>query len=167
MTIYLATDHAGFELKEKIKHHLIEDGFTVEDCGAYEYDPNDDYPDFIRHAAEKISENPENKAIIFGGSGQAENMVANKFRGVRSALFYAPASPTQAADISGRVSDDVFEIVRLTRIHNNANVLSLGVRFLQEEDAYRAVKIFLETDFSGEERHVRRIEKMNQIENHA
>lgn len=164
MRIYLATDHTGLELKGFLKKRLEGDGYEVEDCGAYEYNPDDDYPDFIKKAARKVSENPNDKAIIMGGSGQAENMVANKFKGVRSALFYSPVAPVHAADITGRMSEDKFEMVKLTRIHNDANVLSLGIRFLNQEDAYTAVKTFLETKFPNEERHSRRIEKIKQIE---
>jgi len=163
--IYLASDHAGFELKGKIKQALEEWGYEVEDCGADSFDPLDDYPDFIAKAAMKVSENPGgSKAIIFGGSGQAEMMTANKFKGVRAALFYAPAIPTQEADVSGRESSDPYEIVKLTRQHNNANVLSLGVRFLTEDQAKEAVKLWLETPFPADPRHLRRIEKIQKIE---
>src|SRR3989344_6851244 len=114
MQIYLASDHAGFELKEKVKTFLNEKGFNVTDCGAAEFNKDDDYPDFISKAGEAVSRDPENsKAIIFGGSGQAEAMVANKFKNVRCALFYTPAVPTQAADVSGRMSSDPFEMILL------------------------------------------------------
>lgn len=145
--IYLATDHAGFELKEKIKELLNAEGYDVEDCGAYELDPADDYPDFIAKAAQAISKDPQSKAIIFGGSGQGEAMVANKFPNVRAAVFYGNA-----------------DMVLLTREHNDANVLSLGARFLTEDEAAEAVKLWLETPFTEEERHVRRIEKIKKIE---
>lgn len=162
--VYLATDHTGLDLKNKVKDFLIEKGYQVEDCGVYQLDPNDDYPDFISKAAEKVSKKPDEVAIIFGGSGQGEAMVANKYPNVRCALFYSKAAPVEAADISGRQSDDPFEILRLTRQHNHANVLSIGVRFLKEEDVLKAVLIWLETSFSEEERHVRRVEKIKQIE---
>ncbi len=165
MKIYLATDHAGFELKKYLKERLISDGYDIEDCGAFDFNADDDYPDYIKIAAKKISENPTDRAIIMGGSGQAENIVANKYKRVRSALFYAAIPPTHAADVTGRESEDRFEIVKLARIHNNANILSLGVRFLTDEVAYEAVKIFLTTDFTNEKRHVRRIDKITQIEN--
>ena len=166
MQVYLASDHTGLELKKTIHQYLTELGYEVEDCGAFDYDKDDDYPDFISKAAEAVSKDPENnKAIIFGGSGQAEMMLANKYKGVRTALFYAPAIPTQAADITGRMSEDPYEIVKLTRQHNNANILSLGIRFLTEDQAKQAVKIWLETSFPGEERHVRRINKIAKIEN--
>lgn len=165
MKIYLATDHAGYEFKNEIKQKLLNAGHDVKDCGAITLDPNDDYPDFIKLAAKAVSDNPNSRGIIFGGSGQAENMLANKFKNVRSALFYSKAIPQGAADINGRASNDPFEMVRLAREHNNANILSLGVRFLTIEDAFHAVETFLNTDFLNEERHTRRIGKITQIEN--
>lgn len=164
MKVYLATDHVGFELKEKTKEFFKKEGYEVEDCGAFQYDPNDDYPDFISKAAESVSKDSSSRAIIFGGSGQAEAMVANKFKGVRCALFYSPVVPVRSADITGRQSSDPFEMIRLTREHNDANVLSLGVRFLTDEDALKAVKMWLTAPFTKEERHARRIEKIKKIE---
>lgn len=165
MKVYLATDHTGLELKEKLKDYLIKLGYEVEDCGAYKYDAYDDYPDFIGKAAEGVSKDPEKaRGIIFGGSGQGEAMTANKFKGVRCALFYTPAIPVHAADITGRRSEDPFEILKLTRDHNNSNMLSLGFRFLKEEDIFKAVKVWLDAPFMGEERHKRRINKIKLIE---
>src|SRR5574342_352342 len=123
MKVYLATDHAGFEFKEQIKTFLQEKGWDVEDCGAFEYDKDDDYPDFISKAAEAVAKDPNARGIIFGGSGQGEAMLANKFKNVRCNLFYAPAIPNQAADITGRTSSDPYEMLRLTREHNDANML--------------------------------------------
>ncbi len=143
MTIYLASDHAGFELKEKVKQFLKEHGHYAEDLGAFAFKQDDDYPDWIKPAAEKISKSPGDRAIIFGGSGQGEAMVANRFKHVRATVLY-------------KFDKD---IVTLSREHNDANVLSLGARFLSEKDALRAVKLWLATDFSGEERHKRRIAK--------
>ncbi len=164
--VYLGTDHAGFELKEKVKKFLLDNKYEVEDCGASSYDKDDDYPDFISKAAEAVSKDPENsKAIIFGRSGQAEAIVANKYRGVRAVLFYTPAVPVGAADVTGRISQDPFEMIRLTREHNNANVLSLGAAFIKTEDALKVVKLWLEAPFTGEERHVRRIGKIAKLEN--
>ena len=143
MTIYLATDHAGFELKEKIKKFLAEKKYEVKDFGAFSYDENDDYPDFVKLAAEAVSKNPSDRAIVLGGSGQGEAMVANRYKGVRAAVLYK------------------FDegIIKLFREHNDANVLSLGARFLEEKDALRVVELWLNTPFSGEERHSRRITK--------
>src|SRR5581483_3001886 len=89
MKIYLGTDHAGFELKEKLKTFLQEKGYEVEDCGAYSFDKEDDYPDFIGKTAEKVSQSPNDFGIVIGGSGQGEAMVANKYNNVRCALFTA------------------------------------------------------------------------------
>ena len=165
MKVYLATDHAGFELKEKIKEFLKGEDYEVEDCGAYEYNKDDDYPDFISKAAEGVSKDPDhNRGIIFGGSGQAEMMVANKFKGVRCALFYAALAPIRAADVTGRMSTDPYEMIRLTREHNNANMLSIGVRFVTDEEVLKVTKSWLSAPFPADERHVRRIEKIKQIE---
>ena len=141
--IFLATDHAGFEHKEYIKSLLIDSGeYEVEDVGAHSLDPADDYPAFMHLAASKVSEDPENtKAIIFGGSGQGEAMVANKYPGVRAAVYYG--------------GDE--NIVWLSREHNNANVLSLGARFLTLDEAKHAVFLWLSIEFSREERHIRRV----------
>lgn len=164
MKVYLATDHAGFELKNKLVEFLKKEGYDAEDCGPDTYDKDDDYPDFISKAAKKVSENPEEFGIVLGGSGQGEAIVANKFKNVRCALFYGPVIPAASTDISGKQSDDPLEMLRLTREHNNSNMLSLGVRFLSEQDAFNAVKLFLESKYSGEERHARRIEKIKKLE---
>ncbi len=146
--IYLASDHRGFELKEKIKQWLTEWGYQYEDMGAFEYNPDDDYPDYIHKAAQKVSEDPENnKAIILGGSGQGEAMVANRYKGVRAAVYYS----------------DSEEMIKMSREHNNANVLSLGTSFIDEEATKKAIKLWLETPFTREERHVRRIKKIDSV----
>lgn len=149
MHVYLAADHAGFEYKEVVKRHLTERAqFAVTDCGAYECAPGDDYPDFISKAAEAVAEDPaERRAIIFGGSGQGEAMLANKFSGVRAAVYYG----------------SVPKIVVLSREHNDANVLSLGARFITETEAVDATMEWLSTPFSSDERHVRRIQKLHAI----
>jgi ribose 5-phosphate isomerase B len=143
MKIYLATDHAGFELKEKIKEFLVDAGHEVEDFGARSYDPQDDYPDYILKAAEAIAKYPEGRAIILGGSGQGEAMVANRHKGVRAVVYYGGDK----------------RVLELSREHNDANTLALGARFLNDPEAFEAVKLWLETPFSGDERHVRRIGK--------
>lgn len=146
--IYLATDHAGFELKEKIKKFLSQEEYEVKDFGAHKFDKNDDYPDFISQAADAISKNPTDKAIILGSSGQGEAIVANKFPNVRATVYYGKSE----------------QIPVLMRQHNDANILSLGAKFLDEQEAIEAVKLFLETAFTNEERHIRRIEKIKKIE---
>lgn len=143
--IILGTDHAGFELKEHIKKFLQDNGFEVEDEGAHRFDKNDDYPDFIAPAAKKVSKDPKAKGIIFGASGQGEAIAANKISGIRAALYYGHN----------------LEIVKLSRTHNDANILSLGARFISSDEAIEAIKLWLSTDFSGEERHKRRIKKID------
>lgn len=163
--IYVASDHAGFELKNKLIEYLKSKGHEMEDCGAYEFDPGDDYPDFISKAAEAVSKDPENsRGIVIGGSGQAEAIVANKFKNVRAALFYGPVTPKQAADVNGRESSDPFEIVRLSREHNDSNILSLAERFLSLDEAKKAVEIWLSTKFDRASRHQRRHDKIAKIE---
>ncbi|OGE16651.1 hypothetical protein A2858_02295 [Candidatus Daviesbacteria bacterium RIFCSPHIGHO2_01_FULL_36_37] len=165
MKIYIGADHTGFELKEKIRTYLSELGHEVEDCGAFEYDKSDDYPDFIAKTAQSVSKDLENSlGIVIGGSGQGEAMAANKIKGIRCALFYGPALAVEAIDINGNSSDDPYEILKLTRIHNGANVLSLGVRFLTEAQAKEAVKVWLDAPFATEDRHIKRIEKIKKIE---
>ncbi len=146
--IFLGTDHAGFALKDDIKSYLLELGCEVEDCGAYVLQPDDDYPDFILKVAQKVSECvDECFGIVFGGSGQGEALAANKTKGIRAALFYG-------GDL---------EIVKLSRQHNNANVLSLGARFLSTDEAKEAVKLWLDTEFEGG-RHVSRLQKISDFE---
>ncbi len=148
MKIYIASDHAGYELKEKLIDFLIiENGNEIIDKGAFKYNEKDDYPDFISKVAEKISENPKAKGIILGGSGQGEAIMANRFEGVRAVVYYG--------------GDE--EIIKLSRQHNDANILSLGARFLSEDEAKNAVKKWLATDFSGEDRHIRRIKKIDNL----
>lgn len=145
MKIYIGTDHAGYDLKEKIKTYLGELGYEVEDKGAILNNPEDDYPDFIKPVAEAVSIDTESKGIILGGSGQGEAICANRTKSIRATVWYG-----------GNL-----EIVKLGREHNNANILSLGARFINEEEAKNAVKTFLETKFSGNERHVRRLNKID------
>ncbi len=157
MKVYLATDHGGFELKETLKPFIESLGHFVEDCGAFSFDKNDDYPVFIMAAAKKLSEDvvsgkTDSLAIIAGGSGQGEAMAANRFIGVRAAVYYGEAGKPQT-DASGKTID----IITSTRDHNDANALSLAGRFLTLDESKRAVQRFLELPFSGDERHVRRI----------
>ncbi len=161
MKIYLGADHAGFELKEQLKKWLIELGHEVKDFGAFSFDAEDDYPDFVRPVAEAVAADSEQgQGIIIGGSGQAEAICANRLKGVRAAVFYGPVLAKSKVDANGRESSNPFEIVRLSRLHNNANILSLGSRFVSEEEAKKAIEIFLGTEFEGG-RHKRRIEKID------
>lgn len=145
MKIYIGSDHAGYELKEKLKIHLSDLNHEVEDCGAFTLDSEDDYPDFIQPVAEKVTQNPESFGIILGGSGQGEAMCANRVAGIRASVYYG----------------GMLDMVRVTREHNNANILSLGARFMNEEEAKQAVELFLATKFSDEPRHLRRITKLD------
>lgn len=164
MKIFFASDHGGFELKNKLVQFAKELGFEAIDKGANDFDPNDDYPEIIAGAAREVSNDTESFGIILGGSGQGEAIVANRFPNVRAAVFYSLALPKSAVDVTGRESNDPYEIVRLARLHNNANILSLSSRFLSENEAKEAVKIFLETKFSGDERHTRRINQIEKLE---
>lgn len=143
MTIYLGCDHAGFELKEKIKDFLNKQNLEVIDKGAFAFDQNDDYPDFIIPTATAVAQDPKSFGIILGGSGQGEQMSANRIKGVRALEYYG-----------GNL-----EIIKLGREHNNANILSLGARFVNEAEAMQAINLFLNTPFSNDERHLRRINK--------
>lgn len=164
MKVYFAADHAGFELKNILLNFVRgELGHEVEDCGAYEMDPNDDYPEIIASACRQmvsdIALEQESRSIILGASGQGEAMAANRFRGVRAAVFYGSAG--SQTDAAGHELDMIASI----RSHNDTNVLSLGARFISEEDAKSAVKAWLTTPFSGEERHKRRIKKLDTLPN--
>jgi len=147
MKIYFATDHAGFELKEKLIAYVRDElGCACEDLGAHQLSPEDDYPDFVALAARAVSQNPEEAiAIILGGSGQGEAIVANRFPHVRACVWYG----------------GLIDIVELSREHNDANILSLGARFITLEESKNAVRLWLGTSFGGEERHVRRIAKID------
>jgi ribose 5-phosphate isomerase B len=147
MKIYLGADHAGFELKEKIKKYLIEEKYNVVDCGNLVFDKNDDYPDFISRVAENVSVNVESYGIALGKSGAGECIVANKFREIRAILAVNENN------------------VRLAREHNDANVISIGSEIIDLENAKKLINIFLKTPFSADERHIRRINKIKAIEN--
>ena len=162
MKIYIGSDHVGFELKEKIKIYLKELGYKVEDRGAFNYVVNDEYPDFIKLVAESVSYEKGSFGIILGGSGQGEAMCANRTTGIRAAVFYGEKEPIQGVDIENHMSSDPFEIIKLVREHNDANILSIGVRFVSEDEAKFAIELFLKTKFSGAERHARRIDKIDQ-----
>jgi ribose 5-phosphate isomerase B len=162
--VIIGSDHVGYELKKKIVLYLKELGYDVEDKGPYQYDGDDDYPDFIIPVAKEVAKNPvEFAGIVMGGSGQGEAIAANRIKGVRAALFYSPCLPKQAVDIEGRKSEDPYEMIRLTREHNNANVLSIGIRFVTEEEVKKVIKMWLEAPFTQVERHLRRIRKIDEL----
>tara|TARA_X000000368_G_scaffold399373_1_gene370285 strand:- start:358 stop:798 length:441 start_codon:yes stop_codon:yes gene_type:complete len=144
MKIHLATDHAGLELKNNIQEFLILKEHNVVDHGAYKYDALDDYPDFIFPCAKAVADDKKSRGIILGGSGQGEAMAANRIKGIRAAVFY----------------NGPMEIIKLSREHNNANILSLGARFMEEKEIFNVIEVWLSEVFDGG-RHLRRIEKLD------
>jgi ribose 5-phosphate isomerase B len=155
MRIYIATDHAGYDLKEALKSFVESLGYDVVDKGAFEYNPEDDYPDHIAKVARAVSKAPDEcRGIVLGGSGQGEAMVANRFPSVRATVYNGESR--------GSLYNDMDEIA-LSREHNNANILSLGARFLTLDEAKDAVKRWLEIPFSGDKRHIRRIKKIETV----
>ncbi|PIR37954.1 MAG: ribose-5-phosphate isomerase [Candidatus Zambryskibacteria bacterium CG10_big_fil_rev_8_21_14_0_10_42_12] len=155
-TIVIGADHAGYHLKTFLKEELERLGYKVLDKGAFRFDEGDDYPDFIVPTVKEVLKNPlKTKAIIIGGSGQGEAMTANRFQGIRAVVFNGQYKP-----LDGRMVPH--EIV-ISRQHNDANVLALGARFLSNEEAFHAVKLWLETPFSNDERHKRRLRKLENL----
>jgi ribose 5-phosphate isomerase B len=144
--VYLGSDHAGFDLKQRLVAHLRERGHEAIDCGPTAYDAEDDYPPYVLLAASKAAADPGSVGIVLGGSGNGEAIAANKVAGIRCALAF---------------SDDT---ARLAREHNDANCLSLGARMYDEETALRYVDLFVSTAFSDAPRHVRRIEQLTRYE---
>lgn len=147
MKIYIAADHAGFYLKKQLIQYLPLKGYEVEDMGAYEMDENDDYPDFVIPCAQRVADETGSLGVVIGGSGQGEAIAANKVNGIRAAVYYGGN----------------YQIPKLAREHNDANILSLGARFMSADDAKKAVTIFLETEFEGG-RHQKRLDKIAKIE---
>jgi ribose 5-phosphate isomerase B len=149
MKILLGADHAGFDLKNKVKDYLTNEGFTIEDMGAHTLVPDDNYPEIMLPVAMRIvSAGDDTKAIVFGKSGNGEAIICNRLPGVRAAVYHGKN----------------MEIVRLSRQHNDANVLSIGAGFVEAEEAIEAVRVWISTPFSNEERHVKRIEMLDNIE---
>ena len=145
-TIVLGADHAGFELKEHIKNFLRTKDYQVEDEGAFSYDEDDDYPKVCRIVAKRIAGGAgAYLGLLFGGSGQGEAMTANRVLGARATVCYGGSG----------------DILKLSREHNDANILSLGARFITPKEAETAILLWLETDFSGADRHIRRIQKID------
>ncbi len=163
MKVYFAADHAGFDLK-KLLMAFVQDElkYEVSDCGAYAFDAKDDYPPIIAAAGKKLSEDAnakkDSRAIVIGASGQGEAIVMNRFRGVRCGLYYGQAAREQT-DLSGKSLD----MLASTRQHNDANALSLGARFLTPEEAKAAVKEWLTTAFSEDDRHFRRVHLIEEV----
>ena len=146
MRVYLGSDHAGFELKQRLIEHVNSLGHEPVDIGPTEYDAEDDYPPFIIATATQVAGDPGSAGIVLGGSGNGEAIAANKVRGIRCALAFST------------------DTARLAREHNDANMLSLGARMYDEATAMQFVEIFLSTTFSGDERHVRRLAQLGAYE---
>jgi len=146
MKIHLGCDHAGFELKNILKAHLEQNGHEVIDHGALEYDALDDYPAFCIAAAQAVAADPDSLGIVIGGSGNGEQIAANKVIGVRAALTWSK------------------QTAQLAREHNNANVMGLGARMHSEAEAIEIVETFIQTKFSQDARHIRRIDQLTDYE---
>lgn len=146
MRVYIGADHGGYNLKEELKPYLVELGYEVEDLGAHSLVEDDDYPDYVLPVAEKVVGDGGSVGIVVGRSGNGEAIAANKVAGIRAAVCLNS------------------EMARKAREHNDANVLSLGADCINSIDAKEVVKVFLETPFSGEERHIRRIRKITEYE---
>ena len=144
MKVFLASDHAGFELKGKLIAHLKSRGYEVKDYGPLALNPTDDYPETILPLAHGIALERGAMGIAIGMSGTGEAIVCNRVKGVRAAEYYGGAQ----------------EILTLSRQHNNANVLALAARFVGEKEAIAAVELWLATPFSNEERHARRVQEL-------
>ncbi|MGO9501686.1 MAG: ribose-5-phosphate isomerase [Streptosporangiaceae bacterium] len=146
MRVYLGSDHAGFELKARLVEWLAGAGHEPVDCGPPAYVSDDDYPPYVMRAAAAAAAEPGSLGIVIGGSGNGEQMAANKIRGVRAALAWSE------------------ETARLARLHNDANVLSLGARMHTLDEAVDFARMFLQTEFSGEPRHARRLAEISDYE---
>jgi ribose 5-phosphate isomerase B len=146
MRVYLGSDHAGFELKQYLVDYLGKQGYEVVDVGPHVYDPEDDYPAFCLNVGAKVVADSGSLGIVIGGSGNGEQIAANKIEGVRSALAWK------------------VEIAQLARQHNDANVLAIGARQHTPDEAATFAEAFLTTPFSGNERHARRIAQVAEFE---
>lgn len=147
MRIHIGSDHAGLELKAELVKHLTANGHEVTDHGPHEYDALDDYPDFCIPAAEAVAKDPDSLGIVLGGSGNGEQMAANKVKGIRAALAWS------------------IETAKLARDHNNANVIAVGGRMHEISSVKEIIDTFIASPFSNDERHIRRIKKISDFEN--
>lgn len=157
MKIYIGSDHAGFALKQALVGHLSAQGHKVVDKGAHTLTPGDDYPDFIFPVAIAVAEEIENgmttddvRGIVIGGSGQGEAIAANRIAGIRADVYYG-----------GGLFNAHFDIIKLSRLHNDANILSIGARFVSVPRAKKALDLWVSTRFSNDPRHIRRIKKLD------
>ncbi|TDB76353.1 ribose-5-phosphate isomerase [Micromonospora sp. KC723] len=146
MRVYLGSDHAGFELKVHLANHLAKQGYEVVDVGPHAFDPDDDYPAFCLHTGQRVVDDPGSLGVVIGGSGNGEQIAANKVAGVRAALAWN------------------VETAQLGREHNDANVVAVGARQHTLDEATALVEAFLTTAFSGNDRHARRIAQVAEYE---
>ena len=146
MRLHIGSDHAGLELKSELIAHLVNNGHDITDHGPYEYDALDDYPVFCIPAAEATAKDPSSLGIVIGGSGNGEQMAANKVKGIRAALAWS------------------IETAKLGKEHNNANVIAIGGRMHSIEDCKAIIDAFIATPFSKDERHIRRIDLISKYE---
>ena len=146
MRLHIGSDHAGLELKNELLAHLVNNGHDVTDHGPYEYDALDDYPDFCIPAAQAVAKDAASLGIVIGGSGNGEQIAANKVEGIRAVLAWS------------------LETARLGKEHNNANVVSVGGRMHSIEECKAIIDAFIATPFSNDERHIRRINKIAKFE---
>ncbi len=163
MKIALTTDHTGFELLQQLKRYLESNGHECVDFGPTSFIADDDYPGLIKPAAIAVANGDCEMGVIMGGSGEGEAMAANRIKGVRCTVYYGPAIAVAPIDAEGTPAEDGFEILRLSRQHNNANILSLGARFLSQQDIEQAVDLWLSVPFGGISRHVRRTEQLDSL----
>jgi len=146
MRLHIGSDHAGLELKNELLAHLVNNGHDVTDHGPYEYDALDDYPDFCIPAAQAVAKDPTSLGVVIGGSGNGEQISANKVKGIRAVLAWS------------------IETAKLGKEHNNANVVSVGGRMHSIDQCKEIIDAFIATPFSNDERHIRRINKMSKFE---
>lgn len=146
MRLHIGSDHAGLELKNELLAHLVNSGHDVTDHGPYEYDALDDYPDFCIPAAQAVAKDATSLGIVIGGSGNGEQISANKVKGIRAVLAWS------------------LETAKLGKEHNNANVVSVGGRMHSIDECKAIIDAFIETPFSNDERHIRRIDKITKFE---
>ena len=146
MRVHIAADHAAYDLKEFLAKELTGAGYEVDDHGAHSYDATDDYPSYILPCAEAVAAEPDSRGIVLGGSGNGEQIAANKVKGVRAGLAYNTTT------------------ARLAREHNDARIVALGGRMQSLSDALEMVTVFLETPFSGDPRHARRLAMLDEYE---
>jgi ribose 5-phosphate isomerase B len=146
MRLHIGSDHAGLELKNELLNHLVNSGHDVTDHGPYEYDALDDYPDFCIPAAQAVAKDATSLGIVIGGSGNGEQIAANKVKGIRAVLAWS------------------IETAKLGKEHNNANVISVGGRMHSIEDCKAIIDAFITTPFSKDDRHIRRINKIAKFE---